>query len=245
MRILLIESDARLGELVGQVLDAARISCDVYPTVAQGHYAQTRQTYQCAIVDRRCPDGDGIALVRRWRAAGQAMPCLMLGGPDQASDRIDSLEAGADDCLSTPFAPQELLARVRALLRRPPALAQRLHAVGPLVVNTETLTASYAGQPIKLTVREFQVLRVLAEHAGQFMTRPRLHDHVFGHFSDVGSGGLDVTLHRLRRKLRAITLDLAIVNQPNIGYRLVVASDAAASAPWAEIPDDGAAHESH
>jgi DNA-binding response OmpR family regulator len=224
VRILMIEPDGGFSRLLKQVLERAGIDCDVCSTVAQGHYAQSRQQYGCAIVDRQLPDGDGVALVRRWRSLGNPVPCLLLSGRDAVADRIDGLDAGADDYLCKPFDPSELLARVRALLRRPPLLAQRLHRIGGLVVDTDALTATFDGVSLTLTAREFHVLSVLAQNAGQFVPRQRLRDQVFGHFSDVGTGGLDVALYRLRKKLSAAAVPVTIVNRPNVGYRLEASS---------------------
>ncbi|WP_313912805.1 response regulator transcription factor [Tahibacter sp.] len=226
MRILVIEDDARVGRIVGEALARAQLDADVFPTMAQGSYALSLQHYHGVILDRQLPDGDGLSLIRRWRCAGNPVPCLVLTGRDTVHDRVDGLEAGADDYLTKPFAVDELLARVRALLRRPPQLAQRLHVVGELVIDVEVMTATLAGRRLVLTAREFHVLRLLAEAQGQLVTRQRLFDQVYGHCSDVGKGGLDVTLHRLRRKLIEADAKVCVTNQPNVGYRLSLHADA-------------------
>lgn len=220
MRILLVEDDAQLAHIVEETLARAQFQTDAFATIAQGGYALSLQHYSGVIVDRRLPDGDGLSLIRRWRSAGKPVPCLVLTGGDAVHERIEGLAAGADDCLTKPFAPDELLARMRALLRRPPQLAQRLHVVGELVVDVGVMTATVAGRRLALTAREFHVLRLLAEARGQLVTRQRLFDQVYGHCSDVGKGGLDVTLHRLRRKLIAAEANVFVANQPNVGYRL-------------------------
>lgn len=220
MRILLVEDDARLAHLVEATLARAQFQTDAFATIAQGGYALSLQHYSGVILDRRLPDGDGLSLVRRWRSAGNPIPCLVLTGGDAVHERIEGLAAGADDCLTQPFAPDELLARMRALLRRPPQLAQRLHVVGELVIDVDIMAATLAGRRLALTAREFHVLRLLAEAHGQLVTRQRLFDQVYGHCSDVGKGGLDVTLHRLRRKLIAAEANVFVANQPNVGYRL-------------------------
>jgi DNA-binding response OmpR family regulator len=220
MRILLVENDARLAHLVGEILARAQFQTDAAATITQASYALSLQHYSGVILGRRLPDGDGLSLVRRWRSAGNPIPCLVLTGADAVHERIEGLAAGADDCLTKPFAPDELLARIRALLRRPPQLARRLHVVGELVIDADIMTATLAGRRLGLSAREFHVLRLLAEAHGQRVTRQRLFDQVYGQCSDVGKGGLDVTLHRLRRKLIAAEANVFVANQPNVGYRL-------------------------
>lgn len=222
MRILLIEDDARLARIVGEALKRAQLHMDTFPTLAQGNYALSLQQYSGVVLDRRLPDGDGLSLVRRWRVAGNAVPCLILSGCDTVQERIDGLDAGADDYLTKPFSVSELLARIRALLRRPPQLANRLQVFGDLVIDTESMTATLQGRRLGLTAREFHVLRLLAHAQGHLVPRQKLFDQIYGHCSEVGKGGLDVTLHRLRRKLLAAKAGVHVANQPNVGYRLSV-----------------------
>ena len=223
-RIALVEDHERLAELVRTALAAAGIETDCFYRLEPAWHAVQQMPYGMLVVDRGLPDGDGLRLVQRLRAAGLATPCLMLTARDAVHDRVEGLESGADDYLAKPFPMEELVARVRALLRRAalpprPPNAKPLR-FGPLTVDLERKTANRDGVPLRLTRTEYALLTVLRENAGRPVSREMLLDHVWGGPAK-NSHALDTHLWRLRRKLGDTGEEAQwIRNLPGIGYVL-------------------------
>jgi DNA-binding response OmpR family regulator len=219
-RIALVEDHARLADLVREALQAAGIRTDVFPTMESAWVALREIEYGALVIDRGLPDGDGLTLVKRLRAADICIPCLMLTARDALHDRVDGLESGADDYLTKPFPMEELVARVRALMRRPAARRAlqpefgdvRLHPdEGRLVCNDESVTLAPA---------QLQIMLCLVHQAGLAVRRSALEAAAWGLSDAVTPNALDVALHRLRRKLLAVGSELQIVNIRNHGYAL-------------------------
>lgn len=219
-RIALVEDHERLAVLVERGLGAAGIAVDTFHNLDTAWHGIVQHAYAAAIIDRGLPDGDGLELVRRMRAAGNRTPCLMLTSRDAMRDRVDGLDAGADDYLPKPFAMEELAARVRALMRRTPELRDLQLVHRGLRVLPEASCMSCAGEQISLASAELQIMICLVRAAGQVVRRSALEAAAWGITEAVTPNALDVALHRLRRKLGAIDAGLSIVNIRNLGFVL-------------------------
>lgn len=201
MRILVIEDEPRMGELLRRVLVAERHTVDLAPDGATALALSRDAGYDVAILDRMLPDMDGTSIIRSWRRAGIRTPVLMLTALASVEHRVDGLDAGADDYLGKPFAFSELLARVRALGRRPPLAPAGHLAIGDLVLDDERHVARVGERAVDLSAREFALLGFLMRHAGQVVTRQQILDAVWGAEPDVYSNVVDLYIHYLRRKL--------------------------------------------
>ncbi|MFK4790476.1 response regulator transcription factor [Microbacterium sp. ZW T5_56] len=173
------------------------------------------------VLDLVLPTMGGVEVCRRLRAAGDAVPVLMLTARDAVVDRVAGLDAGADDYLAKPFAYEELLARLRALLRRTASVSSELPlAVGPLTVDPAGWRAAVSREELTLTKQEFLLLEVLARHSGQVLTRRLLYDHVWDGDLDETSNSLEVYVGYLRRKLARAGADGLIQTVRGVGYTL-------------------------
>ena len=219
-RIALVEDHERLAALVKKALAGAGIELDAFERIESAWAAMREAPYAALIVDRGLPDGDGIVLVRRLRAAGQLTPCLMLTARDALHDRIDGLESGADDYLVKPFSMEELVARVRALLRRPVQLQSLAPSWGDLQVQPEEGCLRCGDESVSLAPAELQIMLSLVKAAGQTVRRSALEAAAWGLSEAVTPNALDVALHRLRRKLQAIGSTQQIFNARGHGYAL-------------------------
>ncbi|MFG6459205.1 response regulator transcription factor [Roseateles sp. BYS96W] len=219
-RVALVEDHVRLAALVGQALQAAGIAADVFHTLESAWAALGSVDYAVLIVDRGLPDGDGLALVTRLRAAGLATPCLMLTARDALHDRLEGLDSGADDYLTKPFPMEELVARTRALMRRPATLLAAVPGFGDIQLHPGEGRLGCGEEAITLAPAELQILLSLTRHGGQTVRRSALEAAAWGLTDAVTPNALDVALHRLRRKLLAVGSRLQIINVRNHGYAL-------------------------
>ena len=222
-RIALVEDHPRLAQLVCRALAGVGIPVDVFATLESAWQGLRHGAYGAAIVDRGLPDGDGLDLVRRLRLAEQALPCLMLTARDALHDRVDGLESGADDYLAKPFAMEELVARVRALTRRPSQLQDSAPAFGDVRVIQDSGCVHCADEVVTLAPAEMQIFLSLVRTAGKTVRRSALELAAWGVTEAVTSNALDVALFRLRRKLMAIGSTVRIVNTRGHGYALMEA----------------------
>ncbi len=220
-RIALVEDHERLGQLVCKALVQVGIGVDTFTRIEAAWPALRGGDYAVAVIDRGLPDGDGLDLVRRLRAAKQSMPCLMLTARDALHDRVDGLESGADDYLTKPFEMAELVARVRALTRRPAQRLDRIDGFGDLQVRPDGGMLVCAHEVITLAPAEMQILLVLLRASGKTVRRTSLEMAAWGLAEAVTPNALDVALHRLRRKLLAIGSVVRIANTRGHGYALV------------------------
>lgn len=223
-RIALIEDHSRLADLVRQALGNAGIETDVFHSMEPAWLALRDITYGVVVIDRGLPDGDGLHLVKRLRAAGRPTPCLMLTARDALHDRIEGLDSGADDYLTKPFPMEELVARVRALLRRPAQVQEFAPAHGDVQISPEHGHMVCAGTAVPLPATELQIMLCLARKAGQTVKRSTLEAAAWGLTEAVTPNALDVALHRLRRKLATAGSCMQIVNLRTQGYALREAS---------------------
>jgi two-component system copper resistance phosphate regulon response regulator CusR len=201
MRVLLAEDEVRLADLVARGLREQGYAVDV---VHDGEDALTQlavNEYDVAVLDVGLPRRDGFAVSAEVRQRGGRVPILMLTARAGVHDRVAGLDAGADDYLVKPFEFAELYARVRALLRRQPAVLPSVLAVGDLQVNTRTHVVTRGGREIALTPKEYTMLQYLVRHANRVVTRTELVEHVWDENHDPGSNAIDVYVGRLRRKV--------------------------------------------
>jgi DNA-binding response OmpR family regulator len=219
-RIALVEDHERLATLVRKALAGAGIEVDVFDRIASARHAIAGTPYGAIVVDRGLPDGDGLALVRRLRADGNRTPCLMLTARDAVHDRVEGLEAGADDYLAKPFSMEELAARVRALLRRPVEMRSLAPTFGDVRLAPDQGTMSCADETVTLPSAELQIMLCLVKAEGLIVRRATLEAAAWGLTEAVTPNALDVALHRLRKKLLAIASSLQLLNVRGHGYAL-------------------------
>ncbi len=203
MRILIVEDEEHLARLLTEVLGREGHAAD---TAFDGRTALSRaltEDFDLLIVDWMLPDLDGVQVVKRLRAADVGVPVLMLTARSQMEDRVEGLDAGADDYLPKPFAFPELLARVRALARRPPERKEQetVLAAGDVVLDPGRHEVRRAGERIELTAKEFALLATLMQRPGQVFTRSVLLDTVWGGTTGAYTNAVDLYVHYLRRKL--------------------------------------------
>ena len=219
-RVLLIEDHARLAQLMCKGLAAAGIAVDAFDRIDAAWEAIRQVPYQAMVLDRGLPDGEGLDLLRRLRQAGLSVPCLVLTARDALHDRVEGLDAGADDYLVKPFAMDEFVARVRALLRRP-AESRPLHPRhGDLTVRPDAGVMCSGDDRVTLAPAEMQIVLLLMHSHAEAVRRSALEAAGWGLSAAVTPNALDVALHRIRRKLVAIGSRQRIVNVRGLGYAL-------------------------
>lgn len=221
MRLLIAEDDERLADVVARGLRKQSFAVDVVHDGKRALVEAAVTPYDALILDVMLPGLTGFEVARQLRSRAIRVPILMLTARDAVADRVDGLNAGADDYLIKPFAFEELVARIRALLRRGDALRPSVLAVGDLEVDTLALTVSRAGEPIALTSREYALLEYFARNVGRTISREDITTHVWDDNHDPASNALDVLISRLRRKIDPPTGETMIQTRRGLGYALV------------------------
>jgi len=201
MRVLLVEDDRSLADIVVAGMREQHLAVVVATSVQEGRERSELGDYDVIVLDVMLPDGSGFDLCAWLRERGVATPILMLTARDAIDDRVLGLEAGADDYLTKPFAFRELVARVRALGRRRPAIAPAEHRVADLHVDLKSHSVSRSGVPIRLTAKEFALLEFFVTHAGEVVDRAAITAHVWDENHDPFTNVLEVLVRRLRRKI--------------------------------------------
>jgi two-component system, OmpR family, response regulator QseB len=219
-RILLVEDHERMAHLICTGLATAGIASDVVNRFDSAWSALLQMSYGALVLDRGLPDGDGLALLPRLHEAGISIPCLVLTARDALHDRVEGLEAGADDYLPKPFAMDEMVARVRALLRRPVESRPLEPKRGDLMLKPVEGLLYCGEERVSLSTSEMQILLILMQKPGEPVRRSALQAAAWGLSEAVTPNALDVALHRLRRKLLAIGSRQSIVNVRSLGYAL-------------------------
>jgi DNA-binding response OmpR family regulator len=219
-RILLVEDHERLAQLMRKGLSAAGIAADTVHSIESAWAALQQIPYHALLLDRGLPDGDGLVLLQRLRDSRIGIPCIVLTARDALRDRVEGLEAGADDYLPKPFAMDEMVARVRALLRRPAVQRPLEPQAGDLYLRPGAGTLHCAEEFVTLSAAEMQIMQMLMEAGGEAIRRSSLEAAGWGFAEAVTPNALDVALHRLRRKVVAIGSHQRIVNVRNLGYAL-------------------------
>lgn len=225
MRILLVEDDAIIASSVAKGLREESYAVDVAMDGDAAVYRAAITPYDAVILDVMLPKRDGFAVCRELRQRGLTMPVLMLTARDAVPDRIAGLDIGADDYLTKPFVFAELLARLRALLRRGPSLAPRILRVGDLELDTHAQRVTRAGRSILLTTREYALLEYLARNAGRVVGRAEISDHVWDDNYDPVSNLIESYINRVRKKLDAAGLPPLIHTRRGAGYFIEAAPE--------------------
>ena len=223
MRVLVVEDDPRLADLAGQYLERHGFAVDLAGEGTRALQLAALNAYDVVVLDLMLPDLDGFAVARHLRALPSPPRLLMATARDAVEDRIAGLDLGADDYLVKPYALAELVARLRALLRRPAAGLDPVLAVGPLALDTAVCVACRGGRAIALTTKEFAVLEALMRHAGEVLTREHLAAHAWDDNYDPASNVIDVYIARLRRKVDAPGEPPMLETIRGAGYRLSAA----------------------
>ncbi|HKB79902.1 MAG TPA: response regulator transcription factor [Thermoanaerobaculia bacterium] len=219
MRLLIVEDDPRLRDVIVRGLREEGYAVDAVEDGAAALYQSSLNAYDAMVLDVMIPRVDGFEVCRRLRAAASAVPILMLTARDGIDDRIAGLDAGADDYLVKPFAFPELLARLRALLRRLPALVPSILRVGDLSIDTASHRVFRGDAEVVLTSKEYALLDFLARNAGRVVTRQEIAEHVWDEHFDPFSNLIEVYVNRLRRKIDRQEPHL-LMTRRNEGYLL-------------------------
>jgi two-component system, OmpR family, response regulator len=216
MRILVVEDDKNLNRQLKTALEDAGYAVDAAHDGEDGHHLGDTEPYDAVILDIGLPMMDGISILEKWRRAGRKMPVLLLTARDRWSDKVAGIDAGADDYVAKPFHMEEVLARLRALIRRAAGHASSEIVCGPLRVDTKSARVDVDGENIKLTSHEFRLLSYLLHHQGKVVSRTELVEHLYDQDFDRDSNTIEVFVGRLRKKLG---IDI-IETIRGLGYRI-------------------------
>ncbi len=220
MKILVIEDDPTVGEFVRRGLEEQRWQADLVNNGLEGERMAVSQPYDLVILDMRLPGRNGLDVLRTLRARGFERPVLVLTAQDAVDAKVETLRAGADDYVTKPFAFEELLARVEALLRRPRAMASPQLRVGDLELDQGTRDVRRGEESIELTPKEFAVLEYLMRHAGRVMSRTLITEYAWGYHFDPGTNIVDVVINHLRKKIDAKFEKKLITTVRGVGYMI-------------------------
>lgn len=220
MRILLVEDEPTLAAQLRQVLLDAGYTVDHVDNGREAWVQGGVQPYDAVVLDLGLPVLDGLSVLKRWRSEGMSAPVLVLTARDQWHEKVAGIDAGADDYLTKPFHTEELLARVRALIRRASGLASPLLQCGPLALDTRSGRVSVNGQAVSLTSHEFKLLSYLMHHPNELVSRAELTEHLYAQDFDRDSNTIEVFVARLRKKLPANLIETV----RGFGYRLGVSA---------------------
>ncbi len=201
VRLLVVEDDPDLNRQLVMALSEAGYAVDTAVDGEEGHFLGDTEPYDAVILDLGLPQMDGISVLEKWRRDDHKMPVLILTARDRWSDKVAGMDAGADDYVAKPFHMEEILARVRALLRRSAGHAKNEIEAGPLRLDTRTSRVTVDGAPIKLTSHEYRLLAYLMHHQGRVVSRTELVEHLYDQDFDRDSNTIEVFVGRLRKKL--------------------------------------------
>jgi DNA-binding response OmpR family regulator len=218
MRLAVVEDNPELARLLIQGLKAEGYETDLMTTAAEARAAVTTTRYAALILDLGLPDGDGLSILREIRQGKDPLPVLVLTARGGLHDRVSGLRSGADDYLVKPFALEELVARLEALLRRPGQLLGRSLQVANLVFDTESRQAFIDGKPQILSAREVAVLELLMRRKDRVVSKKLVEDHIFGLSGEVASNAIEVYVHRLRKQLSERGARVHIHTIRGVGY---------------------------
>ncbi len=222
MRLLVVEDDPDLNRQLVTALQEAGYVVDSATDGEDGHFLGDTEPYDAVVLDLGLPEMDGVTVLEKWRRAGKTMPVLILTARDRWSDKVAGFDAGADDYVAKPFFMEEVLARIRALLRRSTGHATSELECGPLRVDTRTSRVTIGGTAIKLTSLEYRLIEYLIHHQGRIISRTELVEHLYDQDFDRDSNTIEVFVGRLRRKLGKDMIETV----RGLGYRLAAPEDA-------------------
>ena len=220
MRILVVEDDAPLASFLKKGLEAEHYAVDIAPDGEEARQAAGESDYDLLLLDLNLPKRDGLSVLRSVRPTRPTLPVLVLTGRSRVEDRVQALDAGADDCLIKPFSFTELSARVRALMRRRPTAAGLRLRVADLELDRVERTVQRAGKRIELTSKEFGLLEYLLRNAGHRLTRNMIVEHVWNLSFDTGTNVVDVYINYLRKKIDEGHTPKLIHTVRGVGYEL-------------------------
>ncbi len=203
MRCLVVEDDPDIQADLARALEAAGFTVDVSGDGANAWYRGDVEDYDAAVLDLGLPQLDGLSVLRRWRAAGRAFPVIVVSARGDWTEKVEGIEAGADDYMAKPFEMGELIARVRALIRRGSGRLSNVVAIGRLRLDTARMSASFDGAPARLSPLEFRLLDYLAHQDGRAVSAGELADHLYGAAEDGDTNAIEAIVARLRRKFGA------------------------------------------
>ncbi|KFB10639.1 response regulator transcription factor [Nitratireductor basaltis] len=216
MRILVVEDDKDLNRQLCDALSDAGYVVDAAHDGEEGHFLGDTEPYDAVVLDVGLPQMDGISILERWRRDDRKMPVLILTARDRWSDKVSGIDAGADDYVTKPFHMEEVLARLRALIRRAAGHASSELFCGPLRVDTKASKADVNGVPLKLTSHEYRMLAYLLHHKGSVVSRTELVEHLYDQDFDRDSNTIEVFVGRLRKKLGVDVIETV----RGMGYRM-------------------------
>ncbi|HEY0523405.1 MAG TPA: response regulator transcription factor [Stellaceae bacterium] len=220
MKLLLIEDNERLSALLQQGLSEVGFTVDVLTTVSDADEMLKTSRYDAVVLDLNLPDGDGHEVLREMRSRGDSTPVLVLTARGTLKDRVSGLDAGADDYAVKPFALEELIARLNALLRRPGNLLGLALKLGNLTFDTTARQVFVEGKPCYLSARELAVLEALMRRSGRVVPKKILEGNLYGLADDVGSNAIEVYVHRLRKRLMELGATVQIHTLRGVGYMI-------------------------
>jgi two-component system OmpR family response regulator len=226
VRLLVIEDDKDLNRQLVTALEQSGYAVDRAFDGEEGQFLGETEPYDAVVLDIGLPKKDGISVLQDWRKGGKAMPVLILTARDRWSDKVQGFDAGADDYVSKPFHIEEVLARIRALLRRAAGHASSELSCGPVHLDTRSGRVAVDGAPIKLTSHEYRLLAYLMHHAGRIVSRSEIIDHLYEQDFDRDSNTIEVFVGRLRKKLGVDVIH----TMRGLGYMAAPPPDEAAAA---------------
>jgi len=221
MKVLIVEDQERLGQFLERGLKECTYTVSWVRTCKDALDALAESSYDVVVLDLGLPDGDGIDMLRKWRAAGFNEPVLILSARDSVEDRIKGLDVGADDYLPKPFSFEELLARVRSLVRRQSSVKQVVLEHRGIRVDLLSHTVQVNSQPIDLTSREYALLEIFMQNPGRILTRTLISEKIWASHYDVDTNLLDVYMSRLRAKLETSSAKPLFKTVRGVGYQLL------------------------
>ncbi|CTQ60379.1 response regulator [Roseibium album] len=221
MRILVIEDDTDLNRQLVTALEEAGYVVDSAADGEEGHFLGETEPYDAVVLDLGLPTLDGLSVLENWRRDGRTMPVLILTARDRWSDKVAGIDAGADDYVAKPFHMEEVLARVRALVRRAAGHASNELICGPVRLDLRAGRVTVDGNPIKLTSHEYRLLSYLLHHRGKVISRTELTEHLYDQDFDRDSNTVEVFVGRLRKKIGSDMIETI----RGLGYRLGEPSD--------------------
>ena len=216
MRVLVVEDEARLAAQLTSALGEAGYAVDHAADGARGEFLGATESYDAVVLDLGLPGVDGLTVLRHWRDAGRAMPVLVLTARGSWHEKVQGIDGGADDYVAKPFQMEEVLARLRGLIRRASGQTSAVITCGPVTLDTRRSRVTIDGAPVRLTSHEFRVLSYLMHHRGRVVSQTELVEHIYAQDFERDSNTVEVFVARLRRKIGAPLIETV----RGLGYRI-------------------------